>query len=167
MIYLILKLNDKALNQQSCFLTLIHLSYAYYASRRSLCVVYKITVHLPFCSPWTVSKFLKKFVARCTWVHLTPHNEFDFLKKIKNTDPLMGAKFKSKTHLINTFFIFCPVFCAFDFKVWKSINMTFKKNSRWFQICIKSFKKCTKKIMSKPDEHEWKWKKCIFPSHFC
>ncbi len=29
-----------------------------------------------------------------------------FLKKIKNTDPVMGAKFKSKTHLLNTFFEF-------------------------------------------------------------
>jgi hypothetical protein len=29
-----------------------------------------------------------------------------FLNKIKNTDPLMGAKFKSKTHLLNSFFIF-------------------------------------------------------------
>jgi hypothetical protein len=25
---------------------------------------------------------------------------------MKNTDPLMGAKFKSKTHLLNTFFDF-------------------------------------------------------------
>jgi hypothetical protein len=34
------------------------------------------------------------------------YNEFDFLKKIKNTDPLMGAKLKSKTHLLNMFFDF-------------------------------------------------------------
>ncbi len=29
-----------------------------------------------------------------------------FKKKIKNTDPLMGAKFKSKTHLPNMFSYF-------------------------------------------------------------
>ncbi len=32
------------------------------------------------------------------------YNEFDFFQKIKNTDPLMGAKFKSKTHLLHMFF---------------------------------------------------------------
>jgi hypothetical protein len=45
------------------------------------------------------------------------YNEFDFLKKIKNTDPLMGAKFESKTHLLITFLIFGAVYCAFCFKV--------------------------------------------------
>ncbi len=34
------------------------------------------------------------------------HNESDVFKKIKNTDPLMGAKFKSKTHLLDRFFDF-------------------------------------------------------------
>jgi hypothetical protein len=33
-----------------------------------------------------------------------------FLKKIKNTGPLMGAKLKSKTHLQNTFFDFLSHF---------------------------------------------------------
>ncbi len=43
-----------------------------------------------------------------------------FLKKMKNTDSLMGAKFKSKTHLLNTFFfILGTVFGAFGFKVRK------------------------------------------------
>jgi hypothetical protein len=28
------------------------------------------------------------------------------IQKIKNTDPLMGAKYKSKTHLLNTLFDF-------------------------------------------------------------
>ena len=28
------------------------------------------------------------------------YNKFDFFYKIKNTDPLMGAKCKSKTHLL-------------------------------------------------------------------
>jgi hypothetical protein len=32
------------------------------------------------------------------------YNEFDFLQKKKNLDPLMGAKLRSKTHLINRFF---------------------------------------------------------------
>ncbi len=54
------------------------------------------------------------------------YNEFDFLKKIKNTDPLMGAKLKSKTHYLICFLIFGAVFCAFGFKVWKKYysNMT-------------------------------------------
>ncbi len=41
----------------------------------------------------------------------------------------MGAKFKSKTHLLNIFFDFGAVFCAFGFKVWKKYysNMTYKK----------------------------------------
>jgi hypothetical protein len=38
------------------------------------------------------------------------YNEFYFFKKIKNTDPLMGAKLKSKTHLPNTFFYFLSRF---------------------------------------------------------
>ncbi len=37
------------------------------------------------------------------------YNEFDFILKIKNTDPLMGAKFKYKKHLLNKFFL---IFCA-------------------------------------------------------
>jgi hypothetical protein len=37
---------------------------------------------------------------------LLGYNEFDFFQKMKNTDPLMGAKLKSKTHLQNTFFDF-------------------------------------------------------------
>jgi hypothetical protein len=38
------------------------------------------------------------------------YNEFDFFYKIKNTEPLMGAKSKSKTHLQNTFFDFLSRF---------------------------------------------------------
>jgi hypothetical protein len=35
------------------------------------------------------------------------YKEFDFfLTKTKNTDPLMGAKFKSNTHLLTQFFDF-------------------------------------------------------------
>ncbi len=44
---------------------------------------------------------------------------FTFLKKIKNTDPLMGAKFKSKTQLNYTFFDNWHLFCEFGFKVLK------------------------------------------------
>jgi hypothetical protein len=41
------------------------------------------------------------------------YNEFDFFKEIKNTEPLMGAKFKSKTHLLNIFLDFWRrFFCA-------------------------------------------------------
>ncbi len=45
------------------------------------------------------------------------YNEFDFFQKMKNTDPLMGAKLKSKTLSLNTFFDFLSRFCAFGFKV--------------------------------------------------
>ncbi len=33
-----------------------------------------------------------------------------FFLKMKNTDPLIGAKLKSKTHILNTFLIFEPFF---------------------------------------------------------
>jgi len=36
----------------------------------------------------------------------------------------MGAKFESKTHLLNRFFYFGAVFCAFGFKV---LEMTYNK----------------------------------------
>jgi hypothetical protein len=36
------------------------------------------------------------------------YNEFDFV--LENEDPLMGAKLKSKTHLLNTFFDFLSRF---------------------------------------------------------
>ncbi len=38
------------------------------------------------------------------------YNEFDLFLKMKNTDPLMGAKLKSKTHLLSTFFDFLSHF---------------------------------------------------------
>jgi hypothetical protein len=38
---------------------------------------------------------------------------------MKNADPVMGAKLKSKTHLQNMFFDFLSRFCAFSFKVCK------------------------------------------------
>ncbi len=44
-----------------------------------------------------------------------------FLKKIKNTDPLMDAKFKSKTHLLNTFFDIWHQFLRFWFQSLKKI----------------------------------------------
>jgi hypothetical protein len=47
---------------------------------------------------------------------------------MKNTDPLMGAKLKSKTHLQNTFFSFyAPFFAHLASKFAKSANMTKKK----------------------------------------
>jgi hypothetical protein len=54
------------------------------------------------------------------------HNEFDFFLKIKNTDPLMGAKFKSKTHLLYTFFIY---FLRSFLRVWL-------KSSKKVLICV-------------------------------
>ncbi len=81
---------------------------------------------------------------------------------MKNTDPLMGEKLKSKTHLQNTFLIFLAVFRAFGFKVFKKcsfdpkkISWKIKKDikkrrlSRWFRISWKSFNKCTQKVLSK------------------
>ncbi len=54
------------------------------------------------------------------------------IKKIKNTDPLMCAKFKSKTHLLNMFLILAPFFARFASKFEKSTNMT--KKTIFFQI---------------------------------
>ena len=53
----------------------------------------------------------------CMYICTLGYNKFDFKKKIKNTDPLICAKFKSKTYLLYTFLIFGTVFCAFSFKV--------------------------------------------------
>jgi hypothetical protein len=40
------------------------------------------------------------------------YNEFNFFWKMKNPDPVMGAKLQSKTHLLNTFFLFFEPFFA-------------------------------------------------------
>jgi hypothetical protein len=73
----------------------------------------------------------------------------------------MDAKFKSKTHLIDMFFIFGTIFCAFGLKLRKSINITYifffgskkvSKNAEFhadFKSVEKVFKKCTKKAKSK------------------
>jgi hypothetical protein len=50
------------------------------------------------------------------------YNELDFLKKIQYTDPLMGAKLKSKTHLLNRFFDFWRRF-------WRVFATVFKTSS--------------------------------------
>ncbi len=41
----------------------------------------------------------------------------------------MGAKLKSKTHLLNTFLDFWAVFCSFGFKVFKKIVL--QKSKRY------------------------------------
>ncbi len=56
------------------------------------------------------TNFINSGPYRDSWT--SGYNEFDFFKKTKNTDPLMGAKFKSKTHLLNTFFLFLAPFFA-------------------------------------------------------
>ncbi len=82
----------------------------------------------------------------------------------------MGAKFKSKTHLLNMFFWFlAPFFARLDSKVKKSTNMTFNKIFFWknkkgiknaefhydFKTIEKVFKKFTKSYkQNKFDEHE-------------
>jgi hypothetical protein len=59
---------------------------------------------------------------------------------MKNTDPLMGAKLKSKTHLLNTFFDFLSrFFPRLASKVEKSTTMSQKK------IFLEKIKKGVKK----------------------
>ncbi len=75
---------------------------------------------------------------------------------MKNTDPLMGSKLKSKTHLLNTFFwFFEPLASKFE----KSTNITLKiffcekikkvsKSAEFhadFESVEKVVKKCTQK----------------------
>ncbi len=96
----------------------------------------------------------------------------------------MGAKLKSKTHLLNTFFnCFEPFFTRFASKFAKSANLNPKnfflkkirkdikkrRFSRWFRIRWKSCKKCTKKSYQRKSwtNMSKKWKKAFFPSHFC
>jgi hypothetical protein len=75
---------------------------------------------------------------------------------MKNTDPLMGAKLKSKTHLQNTFLdflnrflrIWLQSFQQFLLKKIKKIS----KNAEFhadFESVEKSCKKCQKKVTSK------------------
>jgi hypothetical protein len=58
---------------------------------------------------------------------------------MKNTDPVMGAKLKSKTHLQNTFFLFFePFFAHLASKFAKSANMT---PNFFFFFLIKKYSK--------------------------
>ncbi len=56
----------------------------------------------------------RRYLTPCDGIHLQictlGYNEFDFYSKMKNTDSLMGAKLKSKTHLPKTFFDFLSRF---------------------------------------------------------
>ncbi len=61
-----------------------------------------------------------------------------FLKKIKNIVPVMGAKLKSKTHLLNTFFWFLSRFMrvwlqGFQKMLLWTKNMFFWKNQKRYQ----------------------------------
>ncbi len=63
------------------------------------------------------------------------YNEFDFFFKIKNTDPVMGAKLKSKIHLLNTFFDFLSRFLRVWLQSLKKVliwpkNFFFWKNQK-------------------------------------
>ena len=87
---------------------------------------------------------------------------FLFLKKMKNTDPVMHAKLKSKTHLQNMFFnILSPFLCSWlqslkKVLIWHKTSFFLKSHNRYkksrllhcFQICWKSVKKCTWKKLS-------------------
>jgi hypothetical protein len=89
----------------------------------------------------------------------------------------MGAKLKSKTHLLNTFFDFLSRFLRVWLQslknkfFWKKLKKV-SKNAEFhadFESVEKVVKKCTKKVISKTSltimsKSE---KKCIFPSRFC
>ncbi len=83
---------------------------------------------------------------------------------MKNTDPLMGAKLKSKTHLQNTFFDFLSCFLSVWLQslkkvlIWpkkfffekKSKKVSKTQISRWFRIRWKNcYKMHKKKVISK------------------
>ena len=75
---------------------------------------------------------------------------------MKNTDPLMGAKLKSKTHLQNMFFDFLSRFLRIWLQslqkvlIWPKKRYQKRRISRWFRIRWKSCKKMhQKKVTSK------------------
>ncbi len=67
----------------------------------------------------------------------------------------MGAKFKSKTHLLNRFLDFWRRFLRVGLQslkkvlIWPKKKFFNQKIKCWFQIRWKSFKKCTKKSYKK------------------
>ncbi len=91
----------------------------------------------------------------------------------------MGAKFKSKTHLQNTFFDFLSRFLRVCSQSSKKVLIWPKK------LFLEKLEKDVKKRISNPLKKLWKnvpkksykqnefwrtwvkWKKCIFPSRFC
>ncbi len=80
------------------------------------------------------------------WQFLLPfdcavgYNKFDFFK-IKNIDPLKGAKFNIRQIYLICFLIFGAVFRAFGFKLWINTKM------------IKKCKKKTKKESKNAEVH--------------
>ncbi len=80
---------------------------------------------------------------------------------MKNTDPLMGAKLKSKTHLQNMFFLFFELFFA-------HLASKFSKRA----VMTKKKKNLSKKILkNKFDEYEYKSEDSayfhhVFANHF-
>jgi hypothetical protein len=71
--------------------------------------------------PWRWLSLENDFVRS---LHSRVQRNWLFKKKIKNTDPLIVAKFKSKTHLLNTLFILAPFLRVHKFE--KSTYMAFK-----------------------------------------
>jgi hypothetical protein len=59
---------------------------------------------------------------------------------MKNTDPMMGAKLKSKTHLQNTFFDFFSRFLRVWLQSLKKYKYDLKKKKKKF----KNLKRCQK-----------------------
>ncbi len=90
--------------------------------------------------------------------------------KMKNTDPLMGAKLKSKTHLLNTFFDFLSRFLRVWLQslkkvlIWPKKKFLGKNQKRCqknpefhahFESVEKVVEKYTKKVIRNTiDEHE-------------
>ncbi len=84
-----------------------------------------------------------------------------FFQKMKNTNPFMGAKLKSKTHLQNTILDFEPFFVCLASKLSNSATMTqkkfyFKKSKKISKNAEFHAEKCTQKSykQNKFDEHE-------------
>ncbi len=103
---------------------------------------------------------------------------------MKNTEPLIGAKLKSKTHLQNTFFDYLSRFLRVRLQslqkvlicmtqknfFWQNLKRYQKRRiSRWFRIRWKSCRKMhQKKVISKKSltNMRTKWKKGLFSVTF-
>jgi hypothetical protein len=100
---------------------------------------------------------------------------------MKNTDPLMGAKLRSKTHLLNTFFEILSRFLRIWLQSLQIVQIGPKKfflkqskkiskNAEFhadFESVEKNVKKCTKKVTSKTSLTNMSKMKKVHISRFC